>query len=92
MTELEYGPLVSAPITSSPGYETQPALSPDGTQVGFTWDGDADGNTSIYIQPVEGAVPPRPLTAGGRDDEQPAWAPDGDQIAFKRDPGDQVGT
>src|SRR5690242_7977957 len=32
------------PLTSYPGYEIQPSLSPDGSQVAFSWDGPDENN------------------------------------------------
>ena len=73
-------------ITSFPGDELSPALSPDGSQVAFSWDGE-DGNTDIHALPVGEATPLR-LTRDPAVDRDPAWSPDGRRIAFlrQRDP------
>ena len=44
-------------LTSSPGTETNPVFSPDGTQVAFT--GEYDGNVDVYVMPAAGGAPRR---------------------------------
>jgi Tol biopolymer transport system component len=65
------------PLTSYPGVEEQPSLSPDGSQVAFRWKGD------IYVKPV-GAEMVAQLTKSPALESRPAWSPDGTQIAFVR--------
>ena len=49
---LGLGPIISvSPITTYPGEENTPSLSPDGTQVAFSWNGDAD-NDDIYVNQI----------------------------------------
>lgn len=71
------------PLTSYPGQEIQPSLSPDGTRVAFAWNGERKNNWDIYIQLV-GQGTPVPLTADPRPEFSPAWSPDGRMIAFCR--------
>ena len=40
------------PLTSHPGTEDMPSLSPDGTQVAFRWNGEAEDNFDIYVKLV----------------------------------------
>ncbi len=40
------------PVTSLPGDEIEPALSPDGTQVAFVWN-RGDGHWDIHVKPVD---------------------------------------
>ena len=56
------------PLTSSPGYNSFPRFSPDGTQIAFT--GQYDGNTEVYTMPADGGAPKRLTTTAtlGRDD------------------------
>src|SRR5262249_2722303 len=54
------------PLTSAPGRESQAALSVDGKQIAFTWDGGAGNNLDIYVKPVEAGTPRRLTT-------DPAW-------------------
>jgi Tol biopolymer transport system component/serine/threonine protein kinase len=76
-------PLVAVPLTSYPGNELTPALSPDGNQVAFSWDGEAQDNYDIYVQ-VIGAGGTVRLTSDPAFDWAPAWSPDGREIRFYR--------
>ena len=72
-----------APFTSFAGRELEPAVSPDGKQVAFVWDGEGADNFDIYVKLIDGGTPLR-LTANPGEDRQPAWSPDGRDIAFCR--------
>ena len=74
-------------ITSSPGGEGWPSLSPDGGQVVYSA-GAEDGSVRLMVQ-ATAPVPPRELTPAiaGRIDMMAVWSPDGRQIAFVRDEG-----
>jgi Tol biopolymer transport system component/DNA-binding winged helix-turn-helix (wHTH) protein len=71
------------PLTSYPDFELNPALSPDGNQVAFTWSGETQDNYDIYIKLI-GSSPPMRLTTNPAEDASPAWSPDGRTIAFLR--------
>jgi Tol biopolymer transport system component/DNA-binding winged helix-turn-helix (wHTH) protein len=71
-----------SPVTSYPGDEREPSLSPDGRQVAFSWDGE-DARPHIYVK-LLGEERPLRLTQDPADDSFPAWSPDGNQIAFMR--------
>src|SRR6185503_13009071 len=79
-------PLVSVPLTSFPGSEDYPTLSPDGNQVAFMWNGENRDNPDIYVKMITGG-PPLRLTTNPAKDYAPAWSPDGGQIAFLRSEG-----
>jgi tricorn protease len=66
-------------LTTSPGTETNPIFSPDGTMIAFT--GEYDGNVDVYVMPAAGGVPKR-LTYHPGDDQAIAWTPDGKKILF----------
>jgi Tol biopolymer transport system component len=70
-------------VTTYPGNESQPSLSPDGRQVAFAWEGESGGNRDIYITSLSHQYPRR-LTNDPAEDAYPAWSPDGKQIAFVR--------
>ncbi|HXK01252.1 MAG TPA: protein kinase [Verrucomicrobiae bacterium] len=77
-----FGPV--KPLTTYAGNESEPALSPDGKQIAFSWDGPGRGNYEIYVRLVDGGAPLR-LTTGHADNHAPAWSPDGQRLAFIRD-------
>jgi len=74
---------IATQLTAYPGAEDKPSLSPDGSQVAFTWDGPRQDNVDIYVKLVGPGEPVRLTTAPGRDDS-PAWSPDSRHIAFVR--------
>ncbi|HUQ90931.1 MAG TPA: winged helix-turn-helix domain-containing protein [Bryobacteraceae bacterium] len=76
-------PLTATPLTTYPGFERKPSLSPDGSQVAFTWDGPEENNTDIYVK-VVGPGEPLRLTTDPAVDDTPVWSPDGRWIAFVR--------
>ena len=76
------------PLTTFPGIAQHPSLSPDGSQVAFSWNGPDERNFDIYVKTAAagtaGAVPPLRLTTDPADDINPVWSPDGTSIAFLR--------
>src|SRR5262249_30633563 len=58
--------LQPTPLTSYPGDEYGPTLSPDGSQVAFNWTGDQQNNIDIYVKIVGSGTPLRITT-----DERP---------------------
>ena len=63
------------------GYLIDPAWSPNGTMVGFSWR-RPDGNFDIYImEPVSREI--RQITRDTGKNERPSWAPDGRHIVFE---------
>ncbi len=78
-------PLRATALTTFPGIEHSPSLSPDGNHVVFAWDGPKRDNQDLYVQQI-GAGRPLQLTTDPGDDYNPVWSPDGKQIAFFRGP------
>jgi Tol biopolymer transport system component/DNA-binding winged helix-turn-helix (wHTH) protein len=76
--------LEAVPLTSYSGSEAEPTFSPDGSHVAFSWDGENQDNTDIYVITIAAEQPLR-LTSNPARDGSPAWKPDGTQIAFLRD-------
>ncbi len=65
------------PLTTAPGYEGDPALSPDGRQVAFVTERD------LYVKLIDGGQELQ-LTDNVEEEMRPAWSPDGSRIAFVR--------
>jgi len=76
-------PLRAIPLTTFPGVESYPSLSPDGNFVAFTWTGPNQDNPDIYVQQI-GAGPAAQRTTDPRNDFNPVWSPDGRWIGFLR--------
>src|SRR5205823_5706159 len=72
------------PLTTYAGNESEPALSPDGKQIAFSWDGPSQDNYDIYVRLVGGGAALR-LTTDAAPDHAPSWSPDGQRLAFVRD-------
>jgi len=70
-------------LTSYPGSEIEPALSPDGKYVAFAWNGEKEDNFDIYVKLVDAGTPVR-LTHDPASDTAPAYSPDGSFLAFVR--------
>ena len=71
------------PLTAYRGYEVVPSLSPDGSQVAFSWNGPGEDNYDIWVKLVGPGEPLR-LTTDPAHEDKPSWSPDGRQIAFLR--------
>jgi tricorn protease len=68
--------LICAPLQAAePRWVREPALSPDGKQLAFTWQG------RIYLSAGDGGLA-TPLTGSDYLSQRPLWSPDGKQIAF----------
>lgn len=81
--EIAFGVAGIRPVTTFPGDEREPSLSPDGRQVAFSWEGKKGDNRDIYVA-LLGEQDPLRLTFDSAEDAYPAWSPDGKHIAFIR--------
>jgi Tol biopolymer transport system component len=70
------------PLTSYPGQEFDPRISPDGKQLAFVWDGNS-GQYNLYSKLLQVGNPVR-VTSGPGHDLHPSWSPDGQYLAFLR--------
>jgi hypothetical protein len=67
-------------LTSDPGLEVQPSISPDGRQVAY-----AAGHSTrmhIFVRPLAGGAASRLLADTAGNEWLPRWAPDGKRILF----------
>lgn len=76
-------PQTSIPLTAEPGEEKQPAVSPDGSRVAFTFRERPSSDSDIYVKTI-GADGMVRLVSGPAHEFSPAWSPDGRSIAFIR--------
>jgi serine/threonine protein kinase/WD40 repeat protein len=81
----------AVPLTSYPGHQMLPSISPDGSQVAFTWCREFSSNgldefetgCSIYVKQI-GVEESSPLSKPPDNAGFPQWSPDGAYIAFRR--------
>jgi Tol biopolymer transport system component/DNA-binding winged helix-turn-helix (wHTH) protein len=83
--------LTAVPFTALPGLAGNPAFSPDGSRIAFSWV-PAPGSTGseqagLYVKTLGSETLLRIANGGVR----PAWSPDGTQIAFHRAAGVDTG-
>ena len=77
-------PIRITPLTSYPGHESGPALSPDGNFVAFSRTPPGPpGPPDIYVKAVDNEAFHR-ITDTPVGEYSPAWSPDGKEIAFVR--------
>jgi tricorn protease len=66
-------------LTSTPGMETEPQFSPDGTLIAYS--ATVAGNTDVYVVSAAGGDPRR-LTYHPGTDRVRGWTPDGKKVIF----------
>lgn len=71
----------AVPLTSFPGREWHPALSPDGTRVAFVRREPGAASSDIYLKQRSAETVLR-LTDDAAWNAWPAWSPDGQNIAY----------
>lgn len=68
-------------LTTTPGLDTEPVFSPDGSKIAFT--SARAGNLNIFVMNSDGSNLHQ-LTTSPLEDIEPSWSPDGTKIAFAR--------
>jgi Tol biopolymer transport system component len=71
------------PLASLAGDEVDPAFSPDGGSVAFSYRPEGASSHDLYVKAV-GAGEPLRLTNTPESERYPQWSPDSNQIAFLR--------
>jgi Tol biopolymer transport system component/DNA-binding winged helix-turn-helix (wHTH) protein len=71
-------------VTSDPGSERRPAVSPDGTRVAYAQLDPVGGVDRIVMRAIGQSQSVRLTAKSDTFEEVPAWSPDGSQIAFER--------
>src|SRR5258708_3999700 len=66
-------------LTSTPGAETEPRFSPDGSQIAYS--ATIAGNADVYVMPATGGDSKR-LTYHPGSDRVRGWTPDGRRVIF----------
>jgi uncharacterized protein YjdB len=78
-------------LTTLPGGAEEPSVAPDGVRVAFTgYPGPRDGQTDIYVMPLEGGTPVAVTATRDRHERQPFFFPDGQLgwVLQRKDKGD----
>jgi Tol biopolymer transport system component/DNA-binding winged helix-turn-helix (wHTH) protein len=86
-----YEPVRLVPLTTYSGEFSQGSFSPDGNEIVYSWEGDQQQGTNIYIRQL-GVDKPLQITRDFGFNFFPVWSPDGRYIAlFHAMPGEEPG-
>lgn len=79
------------PLTSDPGFEEFPALSPDGSQVAYVGTPDLGGESALLVKTIGAEGPTAVRRLASRPGSAPVWSSDGRMLAFARPGGAESG-
>lgn len=68
-------------LTTDPGQDVMPSLSPDGTRIAFA--SNRSGNWDIWVMPVTGGKAIQ-VSMDSAHELHPSWSPDGSHLVFSR--------
>jgi len=85
-TRIEFGPV--KPVTSDPGLELHPALSPDGKTLAYV--AGPLGQLRVYVRSLSGGTPIPVAKELPGNQQMPRWSPDGTRLLFTSDSSIQV--
>ncbi len=75
---IEFGPV--KPVTTDPGLEIQPAISPDGKLLAYV--AGPIGQLRVYVRSVSGGTPIPVAKDLATEQQIPRWSPDGVRLLF----------
>ena len=78
--ESPAAPLTARPLTSAPGIEMEPALSPDGRRVAYAV--HTDSTTVLVVGPADRSSEPLRIAEAPLALQSPRWHPGGDRLAY----------
>lgn len=71
-----------SPLSINAGFETTPALSPNGKVLAYSADPGLTGKVDLYLRHLDGSDPIQ-LTTDGAGNRAPDFSPDGNSIVFE---------
>jgi Tol biopolymer transport system component len=74
-------PFTSRQLTTTAGWQAEPALAPDGSLIAYVAS-EAGEPANLFLVRADGASPPTPLVRGEGPKSHPAWSPDGQRVVF----------
>lgn len=77
----------SRPLTGPSGIFSQPAFSPDGSRLAYTWRKTTEDTPTLFTQSINSNDRTR-ITSIDGEDRSPAWSPDGHHLAYLHSEGD----